>query len=346
MTNESTIAAGASAELPPRPEEEAAAAAAEARSPEAWRPVALDPAASASEFDELQRRVALSRSQGSGSPFADIPDSLAGRLARLGVLGVVATGVFIMVGWFGYWYYQQRYPFRSAYYEADQEHMAQSRTEAERFLPPPDQRLIYSGATSLSRNYMPSSTTVTVEEVMVTRATLLTVIDTYKRRLQGLSGFRTQEGPNPEGTKLMAMNPRSKEMIEIEIGPSPDNPQEVMIHAKLLRRPTAGESRSLRAPGWMPAPPPGSQQMTVGGGGEGTVLGRVHQYLVPGPAQSSLSYYRKALERDGWERTGRRDAPGKTGIVEVYRRDSLGLTLQVAPLGNNSERSMVMLVPF
>ena len=93
-------------------------------------------------FEELARSVSLNEQGRPVLDFAEVPDTLFGRLTRLGLVFLVGFGILLFVGYAGYWYYTRVHPFESKYHDADRNYMAVQRSEAQQLQGPPDRKSV------------------------------------------------------------------------------------------------------------------------------------------------------------------------------------------------------------
>lgn len=324
----------------------AAATASQSGSPAAARAGAPSPPSG--DIDQLQQAVAL---RADGTPILDLdaaPETFLGRLARLGMLTMLGVGGLFLIAYMGGVIYRIRYPFQSPMHLHDQAYLDRIRSESQFFDTPSDPRIVIPGAQSISRRYVPNSSYITLEEVQVMRTSVPFAAERIHQRWSAMAGVESIMTYSDQDIEVLARHARRGYQLRARVIRDPDRPGYALISARIIREPNEAERRGLSQPGWFPQPPPGAVHSSVGGGSGDAMLGRVHQYVVPGPPQAALNYYRGALNRDGWERMGSPHRPEQgTGVVEVYRRNDLGLTLQISPIiPSSTPRTLVALVPF
>jgi hypothetical protein len=299
-------------------------------------------------FEELEQAVALREDGQYVLTLPAPPVSPLGKLARLGMLFVVGMGFLIFISYVGFWYYGKRYPFESERHQHDLEYLANQREEAKRFTPDGNKLITIPWAESVKRKYIPGTTMISEEEQMLAPRRPRVVVDYLERRWKSMIGTKvwvTRTGRN--SYHIIAANKRRKMTINAQVSPEPGRAGASMVTINLRRPPDREEKLDYALPKYLPRPPQGANENVVGGGAKGTRLGRVYQYTMPLTSATVLRHYIDRFRGEGWEKMSEQYNPHHNIYSLVFRKDSMGCTLQISTLYvGGRKQTLAALTPF
>src|SRR5690606_39108707 len=138
--------------------------------------------------------------------------------------------------------------------------------------------------------------------------------DYIKNRWRGIPGVKAIVMGDTSFAQVHAARELGPISMSAEIQPDRERYGHSIVKMQLYRPPNPAERQSLSRPAFIPKPPPGSKQSTLGGGAPGTILGRIHQVIVPGGLDATLSWYQQEFARDGWEYMGQHKSETENAI--------------------------------